>query len=53
VTAAARLIAKLRVQFLIRNEPLATDEIEELFQAMAIRAEWEREMYEALRPGQP
>lgn len=55
VTDAARGIAKLRVKFVNQwtpgiENPLTTSEVEQLFNAAAIQAEWMRELYEALTP---
>ena len=52
VYVAARKIAKLRTRFVSQwtpgcEQPLATTEVDALFQAAAVRAEWERELIEA------
>lgn len=52
VRAAARRIAELRVRFLHQcqsgmESPLTIREVEELFTAAALQAEWMRELYEA------
>lgn len=52
VTAAAKRIAKLRTNFINQwtpgmEQPLTTREVEELFNASAMTAEWCRELYEA------
>jgi len=54
VTEAARGIASLRVQFVIQwdpamGNPLTTSEVQKLFDAAAIQAEWMRELYEAVQ----
>jgi hypothetical protein len=53
VTAAARTIARLRTNFIHQwtpgmEQPLTTSELEQLFDAAAIQAEWIRELYEAV-----
>lgn len=48
VRDAAKRIGQLRVKFL--REALSTGDLEELFQAAALQAEWMRELYEALHP---
>jgi hypothetical protein len=53
VTAAAKQIAHLRTKFIHQwtpgmEQPLTTREIEQLFDASAIQAEWMRELYEAV-----
>jgi hypothetical protein len=55
VTQAAKRIAQLRVKFVTQwtpgmENPLTTREVEELFNAATMQAEWMRELYEALRP---
>jgi hypothetical protein len=52
VNDAARKIAKLRTRFVSQwtpgcEQPLTTTEVDALFQASAVRAEWERELIEA------
>jgi hypothetical protein len=52
VTEAAKRIATLRVKFVNQwmpgmDSPLTAREVDDLFGAVAIRAEWERELYEA------
>jgi hypothetical protein len=53
VTAAAKCIAELRVKFIHQwtpgvEQPLTTNEVDALFHAAALQAEWMRELYEAL-----
>jgi hypothetical protein len=48
VTDAAKLIARLRVKFLTDVIGLTHEEIDQLFNAAAIGAEWTRELYEAV-----
>jgi hypothetical protein len=53
VTQAAKRIAGLRTKFIHQwtpgmGQPLTTREVEELFDASAIQAEWMRELYEAV-----
>lgn len=53
VTAAAKRIAHLRVKFVSQwtpgmDNPLTTREVQQLFDAAAIQAEWVRELYEAV-----
>lgn len=55
VHEASKRIARLRMKFVnqwnpARTNPLTTREVDELFEAAAIQAEWMREMYEALHP---
>lgn len=52
VNEAARKIAKLRVRFVNQwhpgcEQPLTTSEVDALFAAAAIQAEWIRELYES------
>lgn len=53
VTAAAKRIAELRVKYVHQwtpgmENPLTTREVEELFNAAALQAEWMRELYDTL-----
>ena len=57
VRQAAKRIAQLRVKFVNQwmpgiGNPLTTREVEEVFQASALQAEWMRELYEALHGGE-
>jgi hypothetical protein len=47
VTAAAKRIAQLRTHFVL-SDSLTVEQIEELFDAALLQAEWMRELYEAL-----
>lgn len=47
VMKGARRVAMLRVKFLTTESGLTTREIEDLFYASALTAEWLREVYEA------
>jgi hypothetical protein len=53
VTEASKLIARLRVKFVHQWTPgmehkLTTTELQQLFDAAAVQAEWIRELYEAV-----
>lgn len=52
VTQAAKRIAKLRVKFVTQrsasDDTLTTSEVDDLFSASALLAEWTRELYEAV-----
>ena len=53
VNQAARIIAGLRVKFVNQwtpggDSPLTTREVQGLFDAAAVQAEWMRELYEAV-----
>ena len=51
VTDAAKRIARLRVKFLTRQDGLTTEEVDSLFDAAAIQAEWMRELFDAVGAG--
>jgi hypothetical protein len=50
VTQAATQTARLRVMFLTQDGGLTRSEVDELFSAAAILAEWTRELYEVVHP---